>query len=75
MQFAKRYVAGRFKAKNADDQSSNSEVDFDSGEEEELAEVDDEDNTIHADFIIHKSKERRKPLPKQIQLVGNFNSG
>ena len=75
MQFAKRYVAGRFKTNDADDQSSNSEVDFESSEEEELDEVDDKDNTIHADYIIHMNKKRRKPLPKQIQLVGNFNSG
>ena len=76
MQFAKRYVAGRFKVKNSDDHSSDSdEVDIESDEEVEVEEVDDEDNTIHADYIIHKNKERRRPLPKQIQLVGNFNSG
>ena len=76
MQFAKRYVAGRFKVKNSDDHSSDSEeVDIESDEEVEVEEVDDEDNTIHADYIIHKNKERRRPLPKQIQLEGNFNSG
>ena len=75
MQFAKRYVAGRFKVKECDDQSSESEVDIDSGEQEELAAVDDEENTIHADYVIHVNPKHRKPLPKQIQLLGNFNSG
>ena len=75
MQFAKRYVAGRFKVMNNDDQSSESEVDIDSGEQEELAAVDDDENTIHADYIIHVNPKHRKPLPKHIQLVGNFNSG
>ena len=75
MQFAKRYVAGRFKVKDSDDQSTESEVDIDSDEQEEVTEVDDEENTIHADYIIHVNPKHRKPLPKQIQLVGNFNSG
>ena len=75
MQFAKRYVAGRFKVKQFEDQSSESEVDIESNEEEELVEVDDVDNTIHADYIIHLDPKKRKPLPKQIQLEGNFNSG
>ena len=74
MQFAKRYVAGRFKVKQFEDQSSESEVDIESNEEEELVEVDDVDNTIHADYIIHLDPKKRKPLPKQIQLEGNFNS-
>ena len=76
MQFAKRYVAGRFKVNKSEDQSSESEVDnIESNEEDELAEVDDADNTIHADYIIHLDPKKRKPLPKQIQLEGNFNSG
>ena len=75
MQFAKRYVAGRFKVNQFEDQSSESEVDIESNEEEELVEVDDVDNTIHADYIIHLDPKKRKPLPKQIQLEGNFNSG
>ena len=76
MQFSKRYVAGRFKMNKSDDQSSESEVDnFESNEEEDVAEVDDVDNTIHADYIIHLDPKKRKPLPKQIQLEGNFNSG
>ena len=75
MQFAKRYVAGRFKAKNSDEQSSESEVDYESGDEEDSVDVDDAENTIDADYIIHFNPRRRKPLPKHIQLVGNFNSG
>ena len=65
MQFAKRYVAGRFKAKNSDEQSSESEVDYESGDEEkDSVDVDDADNTIDADYIIHFNSKEEKTTTK-----------
>ena len=80
MQFSKRYTTARAtKSDLKRELESDDDNQESSGEDESVSDVTqlplDIDNTIENDFIIHRDRSKRKPLPKRITLQGQFYPG
>ncbi len=77
MQFAKRYTNARETKSDLQKELESIEENQKSNDEEENEDrlPTEFENTIENDFIIHRDRKERKPLPKRIALKGEFYPG